>query len=253
MNQVTLKNLSCSLHIRNAIRRYRTLLVEEARENLVALYLFGSLARGCYNERTSDVDLLAVSSKPYSTEVASRIAGLHSQSRLTGDVIFVTVEQMKADCLPTPVDFVVKPDGRLFRNESGSMDFFINRQDVYECGIALLGPPAKEIVPAVLWPLLSESLLSLLPHIADRFKNPILMFCRIVYAVHHRSLCSKVVAGQWAKEHLDKEWREVIDAALAEYTAGAAQIDHKQDAVISFGRYCEQFIAGAADTSTAGG
>ena len=71
-----LEILICPHRVLTAIRSYRALLIEEAQQNLTALYVFGSLARGCYGERTSDIDLMAVSCDSYSVEAASRIARL---------------------------------------------------------------------------------------------------------------------------------------------------------------------------------
>lgn len=185
---------------------------------------------------------MAVSCDSYSVEAASRIARLHNLSGLASDVFFVSRKQLGANILPTPVDFVVKPDGALFRSQTGSMDFLINRQDAHECGSALFGPPTKDLVPEVPWALLREALLWLLPHIADRFKNPVLMLCRVAYAIHHRSLCSKVAAGEWARKHLGIEWADLIDEALQEYTAGVAQVSQKHDITRSFSQYCENYV-----------
>ncbi|SFE93867.1 Nucleotidyltransferase domain-containing protein [Paenibacillus algorifonticola] len=47
---------------------------EEMGDNLVGIYLHGSLAMGCFNTHKSDIDLLIVAQEALSTETNKRIA-----------------------------------------------------------------------------------------------------------------------------------------------------------------------------------
>jgi predicted nucleotidyltransferase len=67
----------------------------ELSNNLVGVYLHGSLAMGCYNQNKSDIDLLIVAQHKLSTENSKQIAqqilklqdSLPSESRLEISII----------------------------------------------------------------------------------------------------------------------------------------------------------------------
>ena len=138
--------------------------------------------------------------------------------------------------------------GTVVRLPEGSNDFIINRQDLYECGIALAGPSAREVVRPVPWKTLAITLEGLFPFIVPRFKNPDLMLCRICYAFTNRRLCSKTAGGQWALAELDQRWRRVIESALRDDAEGVTSSRTPEEALGSFEQYCARYIAAIADT-----
>lgn len=182
--------------LRNELDLYSSGLTQVAGENLIAVYLYGSLARGCYNSSTSDIDIIAVTESPCTDEVIQGIVEVHRSANLPTDVVFVTKDQLNTDAFPTPVDFLVKPSGCIRREPDGNRDFLTQREDAYEAGISLLGMPPKELMHPVPWELLRKSLDFLFPYIVTHFKNPMLMLCRMVYADRCRKLSSKREAGE---------------------------------------------------------
>jgi hypothetical protein len=109
--------------------------------------------------------------------------------------------------------------------------------------VALVGPEPREIIRPVPWPLLKESLDFLFPHIVGKFKNPVLMLCRIAYAHANHSLCSKRQAGEWALETLGERWRPMIEAALAKYSQGTADNTGSSAVLQEFEEYCAGYIS----------
>lgn len=212
--------------------------------NLVGIYLYGSLARGCHSPHTSDVDLLMVTREPCSDPALAAVAEAHAGAGFPVDLLSVTRAQIGLDVTPTPFDFAVMAaaPGAIVRPAGGKGDLLLIRQDVYDCDSALAGEPTREVVRSVPWPLLAQSLEFLFPHIVPRFKNPALMLCRVVYAFANRVLCSKQTAGEWALDRLDPTWQPVIQVALDKYRTGAADNQGPNQELQAFEQYCTRYI-----------
>lgn len=212
--------------------------------DLLGVYLYGSLARGCHNGTTSDVDMIIVVRGSCSGLDASRVLELHRNSAIPIDAKFVTEDQIHLDAFPPPVEFLVKMiDGwKIVHAPEGRRDFLLDRQDAYEAGKALFGPQPRDLLRPVPWPLLAESLEYLFPYIVTHFKNPVLMLCRIAYAWTHRSLCSKKGAGEWAAEAFGGQWSPLITTALEEYAQGVYKTTSTPEELHAFEDFCAGYI-----------
>ncbi|HET6453527.1 MAG TPA: aminoglycoside adenylyltransferase domain-containing protein [Armatimonadota bacterium] len=225
---------------------YATGLLGILGDDLIGVYLYGSLARGCYHAGPSDVDTIVVTRRDCTESEHPAILRVHQEAGAPVDAVFVTEEQLNADVFPTPISFLVKPiEGhKIVHVPEGRGDFLLQRQDAYEAGVALAGPDPREIMRPVPWPLLAECLDYLFPHIITRFKNPVLMLCRIAYAHANHSLCSKRRAGEWALETFEERWRPVISAALTQYAEGVTGPAATSAVLQEFEEYCAGYIRG---------
>ena len=241
-----LGRLCCPRELTRALDAYSRELAAALAGNLVGIYLCGSLARQCYHPATSDVDIVVVTVEPCSEPSITRILAAHARSGVPIDAIFVTRAQADLDHTPTPIDFALKPADappRAFRSPAGMGDWLLIRQDLYECGLAIHGSPARTVIRPVPWQALAASLDFLFPHIVPRFKNPVLMLCRICRAFANRALSSKRTAGEWALAHLDPRWRPLIESSLMKYRSGVAD-DQGPDATLeAFAHYSSEYIA----------
>jgi streptomycin 3"-adenylyltransferase len=241
--------LGCPSDLRPPLTLYATALSDVLGEQLVGAYVHGSVARGCANAETSDVDTILVLKSPCTDETAEEIVALHVQSDSPLDAVFVTQCQLRHDGVPTPVEFVIKPTGErkpLLRRSSHRY-FLLDRQDAHECSIALIGPPFQELAPRVPWSLVAGCLEDLLPHILPKFKNPALMLCRIAYAFAHRRLCSKRDAGQWAVGALGGRWRPLIQEALDGYAQGLRDDSGATEELRALEQRCREIIIETQD------
>jgi streptomycin 3"-adenylyltransferase len=255
------KSLACSDETRRRLTRYVGGIANVLGDNLFGIYLYGSLARGCYHPATSDVDIVVITRAANSDCCNSAILGVYRQAGGAIDAVFLTEDQMSADEFPARVGFLVKAIldhsiiariGSLVKSISGysiirptdgvRRDFLLQRQDVFEAGVALFGPPPQAAVRPVPWALLAESLDFLLPNIVPHFKNPVLMLCRIAYAHEHRMLCSKSEAGIWAAKAFGDTWEAMIEEALREYASGVSQTGISTVALAAFEEYCTDYI-----------
>jgi predicted nucleotidyltransferase len=221
-------------------------VAEAVGDGLVGVYLYGSLAHGCFHPETSDVDVVVVTEGPCSEAMISRIARAHEEAGVLIDGTFATRSQMGVDETPTPVEFVLKPMGeeRVVRLPGGHGDFLLQRQDVYDCDAAIVGGPAREVVRPVPWAALARCLDYLFPHIVPRFKNPALMLSRIAYAFANQRFCSKREAGEWAMGVLGEEWRPLVAEALEKYADGVPDDQGPNERLCAFEERCARYIAG---------
>lgn len=234
----------CDCALGCKIEQYVAELTELLGNDLLGVYLYGSLARGCYHAGTSDVDAIVVTRSHCEQLDESGLLQIHRNVGVPVDAVFVAESQIGADTFPTPVVCLVKPIGeyKIVHPTEGSRDFLLQRQDLYEAGIALAGPQPRDLLCPVPWPLLAESLDFLFPHIVTNFKNPVLMLCRIAYAWTYHELCSKKSAGEWAAEAFDTQWSQLITTALAEYAQGVTKSSIAPAALHAFEDFCTGHI-----------
>jgi streptomycin 3"-adenylyltransferase len=237
--------LQCSSLVRLKLRKYAEQLQGLLGANVRGVYVYGSLARGCFHPSSSDVAVIVIISEDVEPD-ASEVARIHRSSGLPLDAVFVTEEQIRKDAFPTPVSFLVKPmdNFAIVHPAADSSDLLLQRQDAFEAGVAILGPEPRESIRPVPWPLLARSLDALFPHIVPRFKNGILMLCRVAYARENHSLCSKKCAGEWAINAFGTRWAPIISSALAEYASGCSCTSISESTLRAFEHDCAGYSSG---------
>ena len=245
-----LNRLPCHDLIEDRLRRYLSSLAPLLGENLLGVYLHGSLAHGCFNPATSDVDIVFVVTEPCPEKMMIPILDAHRAAELMLDATFVTTDQLRVTQALLPVLFLVKENRRIVPMSAGSRDFLAYRQDIHERGIALAGPDPRILFDPVPWALLEEYFAFLAPHVRPFFKNPVLMLCRILYAKQRHALCSKREAGEWALGALRPEWRPLVAKALRQYIGPASEtreMSNEED-LTRFEEYCISLITEPRDS-----
>jgi predicted nucleotidyltransferase len=238
-----------------AVRDF-VLEVEATAAQLVGAYLYGSAARGAYIPTASDVDVLLVLNAHWPDEAIPHLVHLQARARAAGaraDAVCATRQQVAALGLPVALDLVLPPDAPPQRDPGNrGMMFPIDRQDAWECGLALCGPPVREVVPPVPRELLHASLAWVFPYLAGNFRNPELMLCRAAHAFLEDRLCSKPEAGRWALGVLDVRWHALIWRALVERESGGTQAVCSLGELGAFQRACAELIGGSTGMSLKG-
>ena len=247
INDSNIQALQCPDLLKHKIAAYCAEMIEVLGNDLVGVYLYGSLARGCYHSAASDVDIIVVTRGQCKELDTSAILQVHRNVGVPIDPVFITEAQLRIDAFPTQVLFLVKPtldykNERIVYVPEGRGDFLLQRQDVYEAGVALVGALPKDQFNSVPWPLLAQSLDYLFPYIVSHFKNPALMLCRIAHAWTHHNLSSKKQAGEWATEALGGQWSPVINTALAEYANGVTNSIIPATTLSEFEDFCSGYI-----------
>lgn len=200
------------------------------RENLVGIYLWGSLTYEAFDEKCSDVDCIVVTRQDLDdrefAELDEWFKRIGEQNRWVKriEVRFV-IENEFLDKTSRCCGFY-HYTGRLVRHGSdGNPIIWIN---IGQSGITLWGKDAKLIAPQVSDQCLNHALLlelyylneGLASRVGDRSDKAfvynayaVLTACRIFYSAKHKTLVSKHQAYAWAMETAPPMWRPIICAA----------------------------------------
>ena len=203
------------------------------RDQLVGLYLYGSLSLGDFDPDSSDVDFLAVTAGDLADPVLDALRDLHERIAASG-LRYAT----KLEGSYIPRDALRRYDpGRAEHPTIGiDWDFGIaqhgsnwiaEREIVRTHGVTVWGPSPATLIdpvpPADLKAAVCESLRdfwSAQLHGPDWLKQrdyqafAILTMCRALYTLYEGKVASKPTAAAWARRMLDPRWEPLIDRAL---------------------------------------
>ncbi|MDR6550666.1 aminoglycoside adenylyltransferase domain-containing protein [Paenibacillus qinlingensis] len=233
---MSLSNVSVKLsHLPNpVIDMLHTLLLnmqEAIGDELIGVYLRGSLALGDFDPVTSDLDFVAVTKFPVSDEKFAVLNELHTQlatipnayaQQLEGAYIehnslkrFRTGERH-----PT-----LEREGFLRWNEHHT-NWILERWTLRERGITLIGPDPKTLIE----PISKEDILSAVSmrmrdwvNFANQLDDPdwrsplghkayvVETMCRIMYTLDCGVICSKPHAVSWALKTFPEPWRSLVE------------------------------------------
>jgi hypothetical protein len=207
-------------------------------EDLVGIYLYGSLTQGAFNPERSDVDCIVVTQRELSdTQFTQLDTWLNRAGAKNPWVERLQISLLIRDEIltTTPKGNCLYQFGRLSRvGSDGNPIIWMN---ILESGVVLLGPPAESFVP----PITSETLFTALAREVRYLREEIiekrdsewrdvpkyrafavLTLCRILYSHTHGTVVSKPRAAEWALRALPDQWRHVIGDALASDTGSRA-------------------------------
>lgn len=233
---MTLSNFPTTIsHLPNDVTEIlQTLLygIQEAiEEDLVGVYLRGSLALGDFDPNTSDIDFLVVISIPITEEKFAVLSAFHSRlanspNPYSADLegAYINLDSLKrfraGDFHPT-----------IYRGEDlqwskHHMNWVLERWTVRYHGITLNGPdPQKLIEPISVEELHSAVSIRLSDWVewANQIDDPEWRFplshkayvvetmCRIMFTLDCGDICSKPHAVVWALERFPEPWRTLVE------------------------------------------
>lgn len=251
-------------------------VVERSKEcldnNLIGVYLHGSLAMGCFNEESSDIDVLVVVNGAMTLEdkrcIGSSLMELikkFSANKL--ELSIVTMDVLQNFHYPTPYELH-------FSNEhvddftGGEFDLMKQREDadlaahfmiIKNRGICLYGEPISSIFPDIT----DEDYLKSIAQDFDWSYNNImrgqedgtcrvpvyavLNACRMLAFIKDSLIASKTEGGQWAIEYLPKEYTSVIHEACSEYAKKSSSKEIDAKLLKQFIQYAKKEISRALE------
>jgi len=199
-------------------------------QNLVGIYLYGSVTHGAFNPKRSDVDCIVVTRRDLSDAQFRKLeAWLAQTARLNPwtarlQMIFL----VKNELLITNTSGCLYQFGLLTR--SGSDGNPIIWLDFFTSGRVLFGPRPEsflpEITPRMIRRALERELRYLREEISEKPNSEwrdvhmyrayaVLTVCRVLYSFRKGgTIISKPRAAKWAIKYLPEEWREIIRPAL---------------------------------------
>lgn len=229
----SIKNITPYTDVNNILILFLENLQEIYKDQLIGLYLTGSLTYGDFHTNSSDIDFLAIVDRPSSKKQLAQLQYMHKwidtsyptwAERIEGS--YITQHMLSSiDPPKTPRSYInegtLRTDGALYGNE-----WLLNLHVLYECGIALIGPNPKELVKAIdIKQVRAASRKDLYEEWAPKLQNPssladshlqaysILTLSRILHRVQNDEVVSKRAASSWVKETYGKPWIELIEKA----------------------------------------
>lgn len=212
------------------------LLYEPTRENLVGIYVHGSLAMGCFNPAASDIDLLAITRQPLGQAERWQILGgllALSGAPHPAEISIVHYAQIDPWRHPAPFDLHFSEAWRAATQAAlageqgvalpsgGDSDLAAHFTVLRERGFCLAGTPIAELRLAVPWSDYLDSLRSDFVWAATEGQvDPVyvvLNACRSWAAVADSEVLSKAEGADWVEARVPARFQPLIDLARSAY------------------------------------
>jgi streptomycin 3"-adenylyltransferase len=219
-------------------------LTETVRDDLVGVYVHGSVALGCFNAARSDVDVIAVVREPLSDEQRLRLVdALLRISAAPHGIELHVVTRTTLETWEHPARFELHysetlrerfafdPVETLARLPATDADLAAHMTVARAVGIALTGPPAAELFPKVPRADLVDSLLRDLEwtRTAPSALYGVLSPCRVWATLETGAVHSKLTGARWALEQLPPDLGAPVERALASYAGAGDPIELAED------------------------
>jgi hypothetical protein len=214
---------------------FRGALVRVLGDDLLGLYLFGSVAFPSFEPEAADIDFHAIMRSELTEAQQDDVAFVHDELARTHrygrliDGYYLPLEQ--ARCSAIPSGLVGAGEGRISRGTARIGPWALEREHAHRGKVVVLhGPDPATVYPRPTWPELEVALRGerdwLVPELERAPVYCVLNLCRIAYSFATRDVAvSKVEAAQWARGTFAARWRPMIEAALRTYTGSGLEHD----------------------------
>jgi predicted nucleotidyltransferase len=232
-------------------------------DNLIGIYLHGSLAMGCFNPQRSDIDLLVVMRNGMSVETKRDVVQYLLKSSLWPapiEISFLVQKDVQPFQHPLPFDLHYSEswreqytralaDGpwRAWNDEKKhDNDLAAHITIMRARGICLDGEPILEVFPFV---PPADYIASIVGDFndanAERQRMPVyftLNACRVLAYLREGHIYSKDESGVWALQTLPVELHGVVEQALEMYRGNQMDAPFDETALTQFAYYMGQNI-----------
>lgn len=201
-------------------------------ENLVGIYLTGSLSYGDFNPENSDIDLITILNNPLSSEQLETLKSMHLHIEKTNEKWAKRIEcsyvprDMLQNIYPPKVPRPYIGEGTFYPEAPYGNEWTINQYLLYKYGIPLVGPDFKTLLKPIDIEDVREACIRDLfeewePKINDRewLNNShyqsyiVLNLCRILYTVSCHATSTKKASAAWVKREFGSPWKDLIQTA----------------------------------------
>ena len=215
-------------------------------ENLVGVYLHGSLAMGCFNPQRSDIDLIIVVNKSLSDstkrEYMEMVVEHNTQGPAKGIEMSVVLRSVcKPFIYPTPYElhfstghldwWKENPDEYIRELKGKDKDLAAHFTIINNRGKCLYGLPIREVFGEVSASNYMDSIWYDVEHAKKEIKYfpmyLILNLARVLAFKENGLVLSKKEGAEWALNKLPFEYRKLIQDALLDYVKGVEVIYDK--------------------------
>jgi len=226
-------------------------------DNLVGLYLYGSLAMDCYNPRLSDIDIIIVAKERLSEQQRNRIVeylkGVCSKGRRI-ELSIVCEDALRNPRYPMTIDLHFECWGNIFENERDK-EILSNLYTTRERGFCVWGTPTTELFSEIPAEYHLRSVIEDIQHTRKYIHEKperigydatvywILGSCRILAFIREEKVLSKLEGGNWGIANLPKKYHKLIEQALSSYQGFKKHSqDWKHEELVAFADYMTDTI-----------
>jgi len=211
------------------------------RENLVGIYVHGSIGFGCFHWDRSDIDFIAVVKKPLSqaekAQLLDVLTACSSQAPPKGlEMSIVLAEHCNTFLYPTPYElhfskdcwaaYLDNPLSLCHDETKTDADLAAHFTVIKAVGIRLCGEPIAEVFGNIPKEDYLDSICKDIEQakecVIDNPVSVILNLCRVYAYRQDGAVLSKETGGQWSFTHLPEKYHSLIQAALDYYVKGTA-------------------------------
>ena len=231
-------------------------------DNLTGIYLHGSLAMGCYNEKKSDIDLLVVVKNDVPREIKRRymdmVVALNHKAPSKGIELSIVKEAVcRPFVYPTPFElhfsaahlnwYLLNPEDYIEKMNGTDKDLAAHFTILYHRGKTLYGKEIKSVFSEVGSEAYMDSIWMDVKNAKEDIIGDtmyiILNLCRVLAYKKEKLILSKQEGGEWALHHLSNpQYKKAVLFALEEYKSGNAMSITQADAV-GFAEYMLKHIS----------
>jgi len=235
-----LNNVEIPVHpypeLREVLNNYVAEVKAELIENLVGIYLVGSLASGDF-DLDSDVDFLVVINTELSAAneiqlqaIQNKVYGMNCYPAQHLEGSYISLADLN--------DWRIVGEKKLYYFDNGSTTFEYSVHDnnwhvrwvLRERGIPLIGPEPQTLLSPIPTNELFGEMKTKMRQIMQAFEEAVsqplnfwnsqfgqsfvvLTYCRMLHTLRTGEVQSKKAGATWARHFVDPRWRELIDRA----------------------------------------
>lgn len=250
----------------NTLKTVTEKFVEKSKDilgdNLAGIYLHGSAVMGCFNEKTSDIDLLVVIHHDMSEEEKLRymdmVVELNTLAPPKGiEMSIIKKSVCKPFVYPTPFElhfsvahlewYKNNPQDYVLKMKGTDKDLAAHITILYHRGRCLWGEEIRDVFEAISEQAYFDSIwYDIECAKEDILENPVyvtLNLCRVLAFKKEKLILSKKEGGNWGLAHVPEKYRNLIQQALDEYiSVGTMKLD--EEVAVEYATYMmEQIIA----------
>lgn len=254
---------TCPESIRTQINNLLATFKQMLDENLIGIYLHGSLAMGCFNLTRSDIDLLIIIQHGMTVETKRDIVQVLLACSLSPspvEISFLVQQDIHPFQHPLPFDLHYSESWRerytqVLANgtwrtwndeEKRDPDLAVHITVTCARGICLHGKPILEVLPPVPPTFYAESIVGDFNDALAQYQHMPVYFtlnaCRVLAYLLEGHIFSKDEGGTWSLQMLPTAMHGVITQALDIYRGNMADAPFEETALMRFAQYMQQNI-----------
>lgn len=238
--------------IQNYIDQICDVFKEELKDNLVGIYMHGSLAMGCFNPARSDIDLLVICSAEIldgtKRKMIERLLKVTKGKCNPLEMSIIQERYVKDFVYPTPFElhyfhpayltdrnFICGGEGFEDPDLAGHITVTYNR------GIRLIGPEIRDLFKPIEKRYYIESIFNDIEDApAGITENPVyftLNLCRVLYYLAEGKVASKREGGEWGELHLPSEYQMIAGQCLNVYNGTSNELNIDDAELFRFAKW----------------